>query len=151
MPKKKIYRNNLKNQNSEGKPTQPKTDSSSGFGIHKEETVNGIFRMHAKGFGFVTPDHLVEYRQDIFIPKHLTNHAVDGDHVEVMLLLETLSDKGPEGRIVCVLKRARKHLAGTIHELHANGNSSAYVPILGVSKPVVVLNHENSLNIGDRV
>jgi ribonuclease R len=51
----------------------------------KEESVSGLLRMHPKGFGFVIPDDAVSYPQDIFIPKHLTDHAVDGDHVEVLV------------------------------------------------------------------
>jgi ribonuclease R len=118
----------------------------------KEELISGVLRMHMKGFGFVIPDNPSECPKDIFIPKHLTDNAVDGDHVEVVLNLETLSDKGPEGRIVSVLKRARKHLAGTIYQVNANGDIMAYVPILGISKPVIVLAQaENLLKIGDRV
>jgi ribonuclease R len=118
----------------------------------KEEVISGILRMHAKGFGFVIPDNPSECPQDIFIPKHLTDNAVDGDHVEVVLNLETLSDKGPEGRIVSVLKRARKYLAGIIRQVNANADIMAYVPILGISKPVIVYAAaQNSLKIGDRV
>ena len=68
----------------------------------KEEVVSGILRMHMKGFGFVIPDNPSECPQDVFIPKHLTDNAVDGDHVEVVLNLEAVSDKGPEGQIVNV-------------------------------------------------
>jgi ribonuclease R len=118
----------------------------------KEEVVSGILRMHAKGFGFVIPDNPSEHPQDIFIPKHLTDNAVDGDHVEVVLNLEFVSDKGPEGQIVSVLKRARKHLAGTIRQVNANGDIIAYVPLLGASKPVIVqADADHSLKIGDRV
>ncbi|MGC1877904.1 MAG: ribonuclease R [Rhabdochlamydiaceae bacterium] len=118
----------------------------------KEEIMSGILRMHAKGFGFVIPDNPSQCPQDIFIPKHLTDNAVDGDHVEVMQNLEVVSEKGPEGRIVSVLKRARKHLAGTIRQVNANGDIMAYVPLLGISKPVIVLaTSSHLLKIGDRV
>lgn len=118
----------------------------------KEEILTGILRMHAKGFGFVIPDKPSKCPQDVFIPKHLTDNAVDGDHVEAALNLEATSDKGPEGRIVAVLKRARKHLAGTIRQVNAKGEIMAYVPILGVSKPVIVFaKAEQPLKIGDRV
>src|ERR1700722_13620098 len=120
----------------------------------KQQTqhTTGILRMHAKGFGFVIPDNPTEFPQDIFIRKHLTDSAVDGDHVEVALNLESVSEKGPEGRIVAVLKRARKHLAGTIRQVNANGDIMAYVPILGASRPVIVLSKaESALKIGDRV
>jgi ribonuclease R len=118
----------------------------------KEEVVSGILHIHPKGFGFVIPDNSVDYPQDIFIPKHLTDSAVDKDHVEVIVNTQTVSDKGPEGKIVNVIKRTRKHLAGTIKSIAANGDIMAYVPILGVSKPVIVLtSKEDQLKIGDRV
>jgi len=87
--------------------------------IH-EEVVTGILRVHHKGFGFLIPDNPSLYTQDIFIPKHLTDNAVDGDHVEVVLNPE-VSEKGPEGKVVFVLKRAHKHLAGTIKNVASSG------------------------------
>ncbi len=123
-----------------------------GLAREKEEVVSGILRMHPKGFGFVIPDNPREYPQDIFIPKHLADNAIDGDHVEVLLNLEAISDKGPEGRIVSVLKRARKHLAGTIRQINAKGEILAYAPILGTSRPVIVsATPGNTLKVGDRV
>ncbi|MBS0604079.1 MAG: ribonuclease R [Verrucomicrobia bacterium] len=118
----------------------------------KEAVVSGVLRMHPKGFGFVIPDNAVENPQDIFIPKHLTDNAVDGDHVEVVVNTQAVSEKGPEGKIVSVTKRARKHLGGTIRHVTANGDIMAYVPLLGVSKPVIVFAPEDTpLKIGDRV
>ena len=118
----------------------------------KEELVSGLLRMHPKGFGFVIPDNTIEYPQDIFIPKHLTNNAVDGDHVEVIVNTLAISEKGPEGKIVNITKRARKHLAGTIRNVNAQGEYVAYVPLLGASKPVIVEVNENTpLKVGDRV
>jgi ribonuclease R len=123
-----------------------------GLAREKEEVVSGILRMHPKGFGFVIPDNPREYPQDIFIPKHLADNAIDGDHVEVLLNLEAISDKGPEGRIVSVLKRARKHLAGTIRQINAKGEILAYAPILGTSRPVIVsATPGQTLKVGDRV
>ncbi len=118
----------------------------------KEETVSGVLRMHPKGFGFVIPDNPAENPEDIFIPKHLTDNAVDGDHVEVIVNTEVVSDKGPEGKIVSVTERARKHLAGTIRNISDRGEILAYVPLLGASKPVVVYAPKGiHLKIGDRV
>lgn len=118
----------------------------------KEETVSGLLRMHPKGFGFVIPDNAALYPQDIFIPKHLTDNAVDGDHVEVVVNTEAVSDKGPEGKIVSVTKRARKHLGATIRHVSDKGDIMAYAPLLGLSKPVVVYAPEKTtLRIGDRV
>lgn len=116
-----------------------------------EEVVAGVLRVHHKGFGFLIPDNPSLYTQDIFIPKHLTDNAVDGDHVEVVLNPE-VSEKGPEGKVVFVLKRAHKHLAGTIKNVASSGECTAYVPLLGASKPVHVQPFaEAQLHVGDRV
>lgn len=118
----------------------------------KEEVVSGLLRMHPRGFGFVIPDNPVENPQDIFIPKHLTDNAVDGDRVEVVVNTGAVQEKGPEGKIVNVTTRARKHLAGTIREVTAGGGIIAYVPLLGVSKPVLVsVPDDTLLKLGDRV
>src|SRR5581483_1622141 len=95
---------------------------------NKQEVVSGLLRMHPTGFGFVVPDNSADYPQDIFIPKHLTDNAVDGDRVEVIVNLEAVSDKGPEGKIVSVTKRARKHLGATIRNINSNGEILAYAP-----------------------
>lgn len=118
----------------------------------KAEVVSGLLRMHPKGFGFVIPDNLADCPQDIFIPKHLTDNAVDGDSVEVIINTQAVSEKGPEGKIVNVIKRARKHLGGTIRQVNANGELMAYAPLLGISKPVIVAAPASAkLKIGDRV
>jgi ribonuclease R len=118
----------------------------------REETVTGLLRMHPKGFGFVIPDQPALYPEDIFIPKHLTDNAVEGDMVEVVINTESRSDKGPEGKIVNVTKRARKHLGATIRHIALNGEITAYAPLIGVSKPVLVETPEQTtLKVGDRV
>ncbi|MES2121530.1 MAG: VacB/RNase II family 3'-5' exoribonuclease [Chlamydiota bacterium] len=117
-----------------------------------EEVVSGILRMHPKGFGFVIPDNPSQCPQDIFIPKHLTDNAVDGDHVEVLINMEAVSEKGPEGKIQAVLSRARKHIAGTIRNISGKAEIMAYVPLLGNNRPVTVqASPEQHLKIGDRV
>src|SRR5579871_6818638 len=148
MPKKKSPRSRTKRQK-----VQPVSQAILRFQPKvTQEVLTGILRMHAKGFGFVIPDNPSDYPQDIFIPKHLTNSAVDGDHVEVLLNLDSVSDKGPEGRIISVLKRARQHLAGTIRQVNANGDIIAYAPLLGISRSIIVHTAAGqSLKIGDRV
>lgn len=114
--------------------------------------MTGILKVHHKGFGFVIPDNPAQCPQDVFIPKHLTDSAVDGDHVEVIINSDSTSEKGPEGKIAAVLKRARKHLAGTISQISPTGVMMAYVPILGASKPVIVqAPADMALKRGDRV
>lgn len=116
------------------------------------DIVSGILRMHPKGFGFVIPNPASNLTQDIFIPKHLTDSAIDGDTVEVAILDNPLSEKGPEGKIVSVIKRSKEHLCGTIQKENADGSFSAYMPILGISKPVL-LNPSDKIpiRVGSRV
>lgn len=118
----------------------------------KENIMSGILRMHPKGFGFVIPDDPLRFSQDVFIPKHLTAYGVDGDHVEVLINEESFSEKGPEGKIVTIIKRARQHLAGTVRFISENKEISVYVPLLGPSKPVIAKPLTNQhIAIGDRV
>ncbi|HSX12734.1 MAG TPA: VacB/RNase II family 3'-5' exoribonuclease [Rhabdochlamydiaceae bacterium] len=119
----------------------------------ENEIITGVLRMHPRGFGFVVPDSLFDCPEDVFIPKHLTDNAVDGDHVEIQINPNSNWEKGADGRILSIIKRGRTHLAGTIREIASKGKIYAYVPLLGVSKPVLVKAHheEKSLKVGDRV
>ena len=118
----------------------------------QNDVVKGVLKAHPRGFGFVKPDDPTLYSQDIFIPKHLTNNAVDGDCVEVLVNNESVSDKGPEGKVVAILSRARTHLAGIIREVSRYGAIVAYVPMLGIAQRVIVEPPEGeTLNIGDRI
>ena len=118
----------------------------------KQETVTGTLRVHTRGFGFLVADHPSEAPQDIFIPKHLTDGAVDGDRVEVIVDPDSQSEKGPEGRVASILKRGRTHLAGTVHHFGRKGEMVVYVPLLGSAKPALVRAPEDTpLNVGDRI
>jgi len=119
---------------------------------NQSEIMTGTLRLHPRGFGFVVPDHPSSCPQDVFIPKHLTDNAVDGDKVEVEINLESYSPKGPEGRILAVISRSKTHLGGIIRQVSASGNIVAYAPLLGASKPVVVETSPDApLKIGDRI
>ncbi len=114
--------------------------------------VVGRLRLHPKGFGFVECDDKVRYPQDIFIPRHCINHAVDGDRVEVLVRGEPVSEKGPEGRIATILERSRTHLAGTITEQTEENLYLAYAPLLGRERRVTVEgDREHPIRIGDRL
>ncbi len=116
------------------------------------DVVKGIIRMHPRGFGFVQPEDQTLYSQDIFIPKHLTQNAVDGDAVEVIVNQEAVSEKGPEGRVVSILSRGRTHIAGVIREIDKYGEINAYVPLLGTAQQVLVEpSRDFPLQVGDRV
>lgn len=117
----------------------------------QNDVVSGVLKVHPRGFGFLQTEH-DDYSEDIFIPKHLTLNAVDGDLVEVVVNPLAISEKGPEGRVVAILERGRTHMAGIITTLELDGTAIAYVPILGTGKRVVVQNTENlNVRVGDRV
>lgn len=116
------------------------------------EIMIGTLRMHHRGFGFVIPENPTAFPQDVFIPKHLTDNAVDGDKVEVAVNPDSSSEKGPEGKILTVLKRGRSHIGATISHINSHGTIISYAPILGISKPVAVYPKDDiPLKVGDRV
>lgn len=117
----------------------------------KLEVISGVMRMHPRGFGFVQSDSPL-YDQDIFIPKHLTKNAIDGDTVEVLVNQEVISEKGPEGKVIAILSRARTHMAGIIRSIDHQGQLIAYVPLLGSQQRVIVEpSEEKALRVGDRI
>lgn len=105
----------------------------------------GTISVHHKGFAFVK----VGEGPDIFIPKHQVGDAVDGDTVEVEVAAE-ISAKGPEGIVVAILKRSRTHLAGII-VAKSGRHYTAYSPLLGKDKPILVKPKGASLKEGDRI
>lgn len=118
------------------------------------DIVAGIIKMHPRGFGFVHPEETSLLTQDIFIPKHLTKNAVDGDSVEVLINNEVFSDKGPEGKVVAILSRARTHMAGIVRYIDVNGDVFAYAPLLGSQQQILVKSSEAEeapLKVGDRI
>lgn len=128
-----------------------KNNSYRWSGDRSNDTVSGTMRMHPRGFGFVELDEPKEFTEDIFIPKHLTQNAVDGDTVEIRINRESISEKGPEGKVMTILKRGRTHIAGIIKEKERHGDKIAYVPLLGLSQRVVVQSDTHPLQIGDRI
>ncbi len=114
----------------------------------KSKRIQGTFRMNPRGFGFVIPSNAAV--DDIFIAKHLTGNAIDGDLVEVAVFPHSKKDKGPEGKILSVIKRGRSHLAGTVRIQDPHGRLWIHVPLLGINKPVLVAS-SSSLKEGDRV
>ncbi len=118
----------------------------------KPETITGILHMHPRGFGFVQPEHPTQYATDIFIPKHMADSAVDGDQVEVVVNPDSNWEKGPDGKVVAVLKRGRTHIAGTIRQVDSHNHLIVYAPLLGTSKALVCDNPQNlPVKIGERV
>lgn len=117
-----------------------------------EDVVKGVIKMHPRGFGFVQPEQPTIYTQDIFVPKHLTKNAVDGDVVEVIVNQEVISEKGPEGKIVAILSRSRTHMAGIIKFIDSDRWGVVHVPLLGAQQKVVLQpTDERILEEGDRI
>ncbi|SOC40245.1 ribonuclease R [Ureibacillus acetophenoni] len=72
--------------------------------------MRGKFIGHAKGFGFVTPEE--EGMDDIFIPPHEINGAINGDTVLIRVLKESSGDRR-EGTITKVIERGQTTFVGT--------------------------------------
>jgi ribonuclease R len=94
------------------------------------QRVKGILFVHHRGFGFLQPEERKHFQEDIFIPAFAINGAVSGDRVEIEVS-PFLTEKGPEGRVVKILKRGRTHLAAILCELTPQGRGWAYAPLLG--------------------
>ena len=68
--------------------------------------VKGKLRTHPEGFGFVE----TEDGRTVFIPPRKMGKALDGDIV--LVKVERVAPKGPEGKILKVLERKRKNIVG---------------------------------------
>ncbi len=109
------------------------------------QRVIGSISVHKKGFGFLRQTE----GSDVFVPKQYMMDAVDGDEVEVEVN-PVVSAKGPEGRVIAILKRSRTHLAGIIVS-KTGRHYTAYAPLLGPDKPVIVKPKGHPLKEGDRI
>ena len=116
----------------------------------ENELITGTLRTHPRGFGFVQPDHPGKYPQEIFIPKHLIDNAVDGDTVEVEINPNSNWEKGPDGKVVAIIRRGRTHLGGTVHQINGKGTAYVHCPLLGAAKPILV-ETKKKLKVGDRI
>ncbi|HCE80458.1 ribonuclease R [Thermodesulfobacterium commune] len=67
--------------------------------------LKGRLRVHPDGYGFVETE-----KERIFIPPRFIGKALDGDIV--LVRIDRVSLKGPEGRIIEVVERKRKNLVG---------------------------------------
>lgn len=129
----------------------PKKTTTNSTTKKKPDTLIGTLRMHPRGFGFVVPDDPLKSDKDVFIPKHLTRNAVDGDQVEVSILPGSKPEKGPEGEVLVILKRERTHLAGIISSIEGD-TIIAHVPVLGEQGTALVKNNKKfPLKVGDRL
>ncbi len=84
--------------------------------VDKMHLVRGRLSMHPDGFGFVIPDpqeHSTEIK-DIFIPPRRVKGAVHGDIV--LVRIDRIAKKGPEGTILRVIDHSVKEIAGTFRK-----------------------------------
>lgn len=72
--------------------------------------MRGRFIGNAKGFGFVAPEE--QGTDDVFIPAHETNGALNGDTVLVRILKEQSGDRR-EGTITKIVERSKTTFVGT--------------------------------------
>ena len=114
--------------------------------------LKGTISVHPKGFAFVSPSDSLTFPEDIFIPKHLKEGAVDGDLVEVLISPERKPQKGPEGKVLSVLKRGKTEMVGVVWRINPKGEALLYIQSLGPSKQALIKNEPSSeLQIGDRL
>ncbi|MDO5041192.1 MAG: ribonuclease R [Peptoniphilus sp.] len=76
------------------------------FVIDEEKYRRGIIQGNDKGFGF-----LLQEGEDVFIPEHCMNGALNQDEVIVKISEET-SGQSLEGKVVDVVKRANEKIVG---------------------------------------
>lgn len=112
--------------------------------------LKGTLRVHPRGFGFFQPEISSQDNEEVFIPKQFMKDGVDGDTVEVEINPHSNWEKGPDGKILSIIKRGRSHLAGTVYTITSKGVIYAHCPLLGASKPVMVKSTKK-VKVGDRV
>lgn len=111
----------------------------------------GLLRVHPRGFGFLVPDLRELHPEDIFIPRLVIGGAVDGDRVEVEIS-PNVSEKGPEGKVLRILKRGRSHVGGTVLRLIPKGGAFAHVATLAKGQEMRLLPAKGIRpKVGDRV
>jgi len=80
---------------------------------HASNEVTGVFRAHARGCGFVTPQQSTS-EGDVFIPAKGIGSAMTGDRV-----IAKITRSGPDrltGRVIKVLERAHTDVVGTLRQ-----------------------------------
>ncbi len=84
--------------------------------------ITGTIKITSQGYGFVKPDESeTEHTADIFVPPRYTMTAMTGDKVKVELLPEVpeySNDKGPAGKVVDIINRARTAIIGEVIDNH---------------------------------
>jgi ribonuclease R len=76
--------------------------------------IDGTIVLHRDGYGFVIPAQKIEsLGSDIFIPPPMTGSAMNGDKVQIEIVLHKPGGRA-EGRVVNVTKRVRDTIVGQL-------------------------------------
>ncbi|MGY3765267.1 ribonuclease R [Vagococcus vulneris] len=77
----------------------------------KNNILTGTFRANERGFGFVSID---DEEDDVFIPKGMTNFALEGDTVNIDILKSgnPIEGQAAEGKVINIQKRGYTQLVG---------------------------------------
>ena len=94
--------------------------------------IDGTFIMSSNGFAFIKDTNNPEIRE-VFISKSLTEYAINGDLVKVLITDKGV--KGYDGKVISVIKRKYNKLYAIINHTF-KGNFILYSPILGRSKSI---------------
>lgn len=77
-----------------------------------KQVVDGRITVHREGYGFVIPSEDTTNGQDVFLPRHETGGAMDGDLVRIECQAKPDRDGRFKGRLLEILERSRTHLCG---------------------------------------
>ncbi len=79
------------------------------------DTLAGVVRRHADGYGFVVPDD--EQEDDIYLPRYAMQSVMHGDRVLVRLETRQRYGERRSGRVVQVLERGQQEVVGRVEML----------------------------------
>ncbi|RMF84208.1 MAG: RNB domain-containing ribonuclease [Planctomycetota bacterium] len=99
------------------------------------DTFRGVFRANRRGFGFIE----CPGRPDVFVPRHATGNALDGDTVEARQLRGRRRDDAPRAQIVRVVERAPTNWVGVLERLGPHWivrpHGKAPAPVVHIADP----------------
>jgi ribonuclease R len=79
------------------------------------DTLAGVVRRHADGYGFAVPDD--EQENDIYLPRRAMQGVMHGDRVLVRLETRQQYGERRSGRVVQVLERGQREVVGRVEML----------------------------------
>ena len=79
----------------------------------KDEIIEGNYRKHQKGFGFVK---IEGQEKEIFIAKENSKGALNEDYVQVKIISDGNGDKNAEGKIIKIIRHEKNNVVGTFQK-----------------------------------